>query len=138
MMGTASTENIALEEETWYCYVFNLDQRQRKLHQYIYKRNVEFEEDAERLNSDKLLKVYENTMDITPVEYILEGINPSILGSDMKVTNIRLYSDILPEEIHNKVLNQYIIGDDSKYLYFGDNATQKLSLPSFKIGGEPL
>lgn len=138
MLGTASTENIALEEETWYCYVFNLDQRQRKLHQYIYKRNVEFEEDAERLTSDKLLKVYENTIDVTPVDYILEGINPSILGSDMKATNIRLYSDILPEEIHDKVLNQYIIGDDSKYLYFGDNATQKLSLPSFKIGGEPL
>lgn len=138
MLGTDSDENIALEEEVWYCYVFNLDQRQRKLHQYIYKRNVEFEEDAEKLSNDKLLKVYESTIDIEPIEYILEGVNPNILGSDMKVTNIRLYSDILPEEIHNKVLNQYIIGDDSKYLYFGDNATQKLSLPSFKIGGEPL
>ena len=108
------------------------------MHQYIYKRNVEFEEDVEKLTSDKLLKVYESTIDIDPVEYILEGVNPNILGSDMKVTNIRLYSDILPEEIHDKILNQYIIGDDSKYLYFGDNATNKLSLPSFKIGGEPL
>jgi hypothetical protein len=75
---------------------------------------------------------------MVPVDYILEGVNPNILGSDMKVTNIRLYSDILPVEIHNKILNQYIIGDDSKYLYFGDNATTKLSLPSFKIGGEPI
>ena len=133
-----SEDNIALEEETWYCYVFNLDQRQRKLKQYIYKRNVEYEEDAEKLRSDKLLKLYSSEIDIVPVEYILENVNPSILGSDMKVTNIRMYSDILPEEIHDKILNQYIIGDDSKYLYFGDNATRKLSLPSFKIGGEPI
>lgn len=138
LLGEVSNDNSAIEEETWYCYVFNLDQRQRKLNQYVYKRNVESEEDAERLRSDKLLKVYESVLDVEPIEYELESFNPSILGSDMKVTNIRLYSDILPVEIHDKVLNQYIIGDDSKYLYFGDNATQKLSLPSFKIGGEPI
>ena len=138
LLGIDSIDNLAFEEETWYCYVLNVDQRQRKLTQYIYKRNVEFEEDVERLTSDKLLKVYESTVDMNPVEYILEDFNPNILGSDMKITNIRLYSDILPLEIHNKILNQYIIGDDSKYLYFGDNATTKLSLPSFKIGGEPI
>jgi hypothetical protein len=138
LLGIDSTDNLAFEEETWYCYVLNVDQRQRKLTQYIYKRNVEFEEDAEKLTSDKLLKVYESSVDMSPVEYILEDFNPDILGSDMKVTNIRLYSDILPVEIHNRILNQYIIGDDSKYLYFGDNATTKLSLPSFKIGGEPI
>ena len=86
----------------------------------------------------KLLKVYELTTDIVPIEYILENISPQILSSDMKATNIRLYSDILPVEIHSDILNQYIIGDDSKYLYFGDNATRKLSLPSFKLGTEPI
>ena len=51
----------------------------------------------------------------------------------MKVTNIRLFSDVLPENVHNKVLNQYIIGNDSKYLIFADNATQRIHLPNFPL-----
>jgi len=124
----------ALEEETWYCYVLNIDQRIRKMEQFIYKRNVEFEEDAANLSNTILDQVYKNSQDITPVSYnidILSGINPSILGSDMKLTNIRLFSDIIPEGYHNKILNQYIIGDDSKYLVFADNATTRIYLPKF-------
>jgi hypothetical protein len=124
----------ALEEETWYCYVLNIDQRIRKMEQFIYKRNVEFEEDAANLSNTLLYQVYKNSQDITPVSYnidILSGINPSILGSDMKLTNIRLFSDIIPEGYHNKILNQYIIGDDSKYLVFADNATTRIYLPKF-------
>jgi hypothetical protein len=122
----------ALLEETWYCYVMNLDQRQRTLSQYIYKRNVEEEEDAANLTNTLLRKLYSNSQTITPVEYYLSA-TPTILGSDMKVTNIRLFSDILPENIHNKMLNQYIIGEDSKFLIFADNATTKLYLPRFPL-----
>jgi len=53
------------------------------------------------------------------------------LGADMKVTNIRYFADIIPETEHNKILNQYIIRDDSKYLVFADNATTRLYLPNF-------
>lgn len=122
----------ALEEETWYCYVLNIDQRIRNMTQYIYKRNVEEESDAANLGSTILRKVYYNTQDFTPFEYQLERY-PEILGSDMKATNIRLFSDVIPEEVHNKILNQYIIGEDSKYLVFADNATTRLYLPRFPL-----
>jgi hypothetical protein len=55
-MGSPSTDNMALEEETWYCYVLNIDQRQRKMEQSIYKRNVDEEEDAANLTSTFLEK----------------------------------------------------------------------------------
>ena len=49
----------------------------------------------------------------------------------MKVTNIRLFNDVIPENYHNKILNQYIIGDDSKHLIFADNANTRIYLPKF-------
>jgi hypothetical protein len=123
-------DNTALEEEVWYCYVLNINQRQRKLEHFIYKRNVEFEEDAPNLSSNKLLQVYKFEQDMTPVNFQLET-GPVILASDMKLTNVRLFLDVIPEDVHNKVLNQYIIGDDSKYLVFADNSTTRLILPFF-------
>jgi hypothetical protein len=124
---------IELEEETWYCYVLNIDQRNRKMSQYIYKRNVEFEDDAVRLTSTVLRKVHSNEQTIEPVDYQLEGIDPVILGSDMKLTNIRLFLDVIPEDTHNKILNQYVIREDSKYLVFADNANTRLFLPNFPL-----
>lgn len=136
LLGYESTgDPMALDEDVWYCYVFNINQRQRNLEQFIYKRNVDDEDDAPNLGSTILRKVYYDKKDITPIEYIIEDTNvtPVIIASDMKVTNIRLFLDIIPESVHNKVLNQYIIGDDSKYLIFADNATTRLYLPRFPL-----
>jgi hypothetical protein len=124
---------IELEEETWYCYVLNIDQRNRKMSQYIYKRNVELEDDAARLKSTVLKKVHSNEQTIDPVNYQLEGIDPVILGSDMKLTNVRLFLDTIPEDTHNKILNQYVIREDSKYLVFADNANTRITLPNFPL-----
>lgn len=136
LTGATISNTIGLEEETWYCYVLNVDQRQRKLNQYIYKRNVDDEEDAPSLTSTILRKEYENEQDMVPIEYELENIYGEILGSDMKLTNVRMFIDVIPKETHNKILNQYIIRDDSKYLVFADNATTRLYLPNIPLGNE--
>jgi hypothetical protein len=133
LTGSPTSDAVALEEEVWYCYVMNLDQRNKKLDQYIYKRNVDFEEEAANLGSSILRKVYHNSQDIVAHKFESEGFNPEILASDMKVTNIRLFLDVLPEEVHHKILNQYIIGEDSKYLVFADNATTRLYLPKLPL-----
>jgi hypothetical protein len=124
---------IELEEETWYCYVLNIDQRNRNMSQYIYKRNVEFEDDASKLSTTVLKKVHYSEQIIEPVSYQLEGIDPVILGSDMKLTNVRLFLDVIPEDTHNKILNQYTIREDSKYLVFADNGASRLYLPNFPL-----
>jgi hypothetical protein len=125
--------NNGLSEDTWYSYVVNIDQRKGNISQYIYKRDVELESDASTLNSTKLKLVYSKTMDMTPVEFKLENITAMILSGDMKITNLRMFIDIIPEDQHNKILNQAIIRDDSKYLLFADNANQRLVLPSFPL-----
>ena len=125
-------QNEALYEEVWYCYLVNIDQRNKKMESYIYKRNVDDEEDASRLPNSLLKKVYYNKQNIDSNEYDIEN-KLQIKASDMRVTNIRLFSDVIPEDIHHKVLNQYIIGDDSKYLIMADNATEKLFLPRFPL-----
>lgn len=129
---TLSLDN-GLEEETWYASIINIDQRQRKISQYIYKRNVDDESDASSLNSTKLKLVYSNELDMTPVEFILEDISAKLLSGDMKITNIRMFIDIIPLDQHHKILNQSIIRDDSKYLLFADNANQRLVLPNMTL-----
>lgn len=133
LLGQPSSDNIALEESTWYCYVLNIDQRQRKMEQFIYKRNVDDEDDAANLSSTVLRKVYSNSQNITPIAYQIEGSTCEILASDMKVTNIRMFTDFIPVQEHNKICNQYVIRDDSKYLVFADNATTRLYLPKFPL-----
>ena len=129
--STYSTDD--LYENVWYCYVLNIDQRNRKLNQWIYKRNVDVdsEDDAKFLPSTKLEKVYYDSQTFTPVDFELVGIDTKIYASDMKATNIRLFSEIIPVTEHNKILNQYIIADDSKYLVFADNANTKITLPNY-------
>jgi hypothetical protein len=122
-----------LSEETWFGYILNVDQRQRKISQYVYKRNIEDEDYGARLSTTILKKVNSNELDMEPVEFELENVSARILGCDMKITNIRLFSDVVPENQHSKMLNQSIIRDDSKYLIFADNANQRLVLPSFEI-----
>lgn len=128
-----TNSDLILDEEVWYCYVCNIDQRNRKMSQFIYKRDVDFEEDAGKLINNFLRPVYSDEQDIEPTYFQMEGVTPSILGSDMKMTNIRLFTDIIPEDTHNKILNQAIIRDDSKYLVFADNANTRLVLPSFPL-----
>lgn len=133
LLGQVSTDCVALEEEVWHCYVLNVDQRNRKMEQFIYKRNVDVEDDAPSLSNTLLRVLYKNIQDIEPIQYEMEGQNCTILGSDMGATNIRVFLDVIPEKEHNKILNQYIIRDDSKYLVFADNATTRLYLPNFPL-----
>lgn len=125
--------NVVLDEEIWYCYILNIDQRNRKMEQFLYKRNTDYEEDAGKLTNNLLRKITSNITEIIPIQYQMENTNFEILGSDMKMTNIRLFTDIIPEDQHNKICNQYIIRDDSKYLVFADNAINKLVLPKFNL-----
>ena len=132
-LNSSATQSTAdsLFENTWYAYILNIDQRNGKMDQFLYKRNVEDEDDAQNLSETKLSLISKITQTIIPVEFELNmSIKAGIMGSDMKYTNIRMFVDVIPEKDHNKILNQLIIGDDSKYLIFADNANQRIILPS--------
>lgn len=133
LRGLPTNDTMALDEEVWYCYVLNIDQRQREISQYIYKRDCDDESVAASLGSTILRQVYKNTQDFVPFEALMENDNCLLLSSDMKATNVRLFADVIPEEAHDKLLNQYIIGNDSRHLIFADNANTRLVLPRFPL-----
>jgi hypothetical protein len=59
------------------------------------------------------------------------SFNASILGSDMKITNIRMFVDVIPLENH-KLLNMDIVdGEYYKFIIFSDNANKLFSLPFY-------
>ena len=141
--GATISNAVAFQENTWYCYVANIDQRNGQFEQFVYKRNVSIESDAGNLNSTLLKQVYYNTMSYTASNYELvytypdmNSVNGQILSSDMKVTNIRLFVDVIPQSYHQKLLNQNIINQDTKYLVFADNANSRIYLPNYPIGNE--
>jgi hypothetical protein len=118
-----------LQEDVWYAYLVNIDQRKREITQYIYKRDIDDEDMGLSLNTTKLKYVRGITSSLTNFEFNIDNIHANILSGDMKITNIRLFSDIVPLDQHSNMLNQYHLRDDTKYLIFGDNANQRLSLP---------
>jgi hypothetical protein len=124
-----STTNV-LSANIWYNIIINIDQRQQILTAYLYKRNVEYEDDAAMLTSTKLLQLYKISINLNPVIIDVGDINANILGSDMKITSIRLFNDVIPETEHNKIINKPLIGADYKYIIFTDNANQDADMPS--------
>jgi len=132
LLGVNSQDII--HENIWYGFIFNLDQRGKKLSSYIYKRSVSDEALSGTLGSTKLYLVKKSEFDITPTEISIENSALKLLSGDLKMTNIRFFIDIVPESEHSSILNQSIIRDDSKYLILADNANKKLVLPNYQIG----
>tara|TARA_R110000772_G_scaffold20466_2_gene56771 strand:+ start:75222 stop:77423 length:2202 start_codon:yes stop_codon:yes gene_type:complete len=136
--GTDYTMNISqhLDDEVWYCVLINIDQRQRKVNNYLYKRNVDREIDAKSLKSTKLRLLTSNELTYLPNEYELDtgDLTMKITGSLMKITNLRIFDDVIPEDQHTKILNQQIIRD-SDHAIMADNANRIYVLPSYPYHG---
>jgi hypothetical protein len=141
------TLNEPLQEDVWYAYVLNLEQRTGKVSQWVYRRGEEEidEENTRFLTSTKLYEVESYEMeDVAPFSFEsadVSELSGAILMSDMKITNIRLYvSDrndgpLLPKNVHDRFLNRYIPSEENKYLVFADNANMRLNLPNEPFTG---
>jgi len=121
---TLSTDLLS---SVWYGLVLNIDQRSKALSLSIFKRDAEDEADAGKLNSTKLDLVYSQQLSLVPQDITIDNsVAANILASNMKITNIRLFTDIIPQKSQDKILNQQIIGKDTKYLIFADNANERI------------
>ena len=132
--GNVYSMPVSINENVWYSYLVNIDQRQRKIYQYLYKRNVANEVDAGKMNSTILMLLKDTQDDIAPQNFELENNELCIKGSDMKLTNIRVFNDVIPFEQHHKMMNQTIIRD-TQYLVFADNANQRITLNNYPFNG---
>lgn len=129
--------NDILVDDIWYCIVINIDQRQRKLTHYLYKRNVDREIDAKNLLSTKLRLLIKEDFDHSPKKFEMEekDVDMKILGSNMKITNLRIFNDVIEDSESTKILNQQIIRDTDKALLV-DNCNKIFVLPRFPYLGD--
>jgi hypothetical protein len=133
-LGATSGGAVGIEEETWYGYILNIDQRNRTVDQFLYKRNINNENRGALLNSTELRLVYSKSLPHVPVDMLIENGQFKLQSCDMKITNLRMFTQIIPKNQQSTILNQSIVRDDSKYLVFADNANQRLSLPNYPTG----
>ena len=121
-----------LTDNVWYCVLINIDQRQRKIKHHLFKRNVSREIDAKNLNSTALKLLTSLELDYTPNEFEVDptDITMKIKASNMRITNLRIFDDIIPGDQHTKILNQQIIRD-TDHLIMADNSNKILVLPNY-------
>jgi hypothetical protein len=124
---------VSISEGIWYAFLVNVDQRIGEVSSYLYKRDSDIESFSGNLSSTTLRLLHSQTWTTTSKFIEIDLQNAKILASDMKLTNIRMFSDIIPKSDHTKILNQSIIGNDSKFLIFADNANRRITLPNYKL-----
>lgn len=120
-------DTIDLFENRWLCYLVNIEQRNEKIYQYLYQREDES-------YSNKISLIIKNELPFNSDVIVIDNsVKSSILGSDMYISNLRLFNDIIDEKVHSKTLVTYLVRDDSKYLIFADNCNKKIILPNLPM-----
>jgi len=115
-----------LRNDIWYALVINLNQQQRNIEYWLYTRKSDKNPKSYR-NPELLLK-YNNKIDIKPIEYNIQN-TVKIFGSLLKITNIRIFNEIISENSLQMVLSQYIVDKSSK-LILSDNVYEQYYMPT--------
>jgi hypothetical protein len=121
-----------LDDNIWYAVLINIDQRQKKIKQHLYKRNVDVEERAKSLRSTELKLLASSELDYTPSSFEIDysSVSLQITASNMLITNLRIFNDIIPDTEITSVMNQQIIRD-TDYAILVDNSNVTFALPNY-------
>jgi len=82
-----------------------------------------------QLSDTNLLKVLTVTYSNIPLNSFDINQTITVYASDVKMTNIRIFNDVIPEDSKSNILLQRVI-QDSEYLILADNATKELYTPN--------
>jgi len=80
-------------------------------------------------NSLDLELINSNKTELEPVEFKIDS-NLRILGSNIKYTNMRVFSDVIPEVMIKNMIKQNIV-KESQHLIIADNAIKKIVATNF-------
>jgi len=122
-----SKKSLVLNKGKWYAAVINLNQLAKQLSLFLYNP-VEI---AGTINPDRtadLTNIYTNTQTV-PTITIPEGYTWKLLGCKTDLTNIRIWSEPIEEELQELILSQYVVKDSHLALLL-DNASPELLLPT--------
>ena len=122
-----STESLVLTKDDWYAAIINLNNIAKQLSLFLYN-TVELANTVNPDMTSDLKNVYTNTQTV-PAISIVDDYAWKLLGCETDLTNIRIWSEPIEEELQELILSQYVVKDSHLALLL-DNASPQLLLPT--------
>ena len=121
-----------LDDNIWYAVLVNIDQRQKKIKHFLYKRNVDVEVRAKSLKSTELRLLTSLESEYTPNSFEIDtgSLSLKVTASNMLLTNLRIFKDIILDTEITSIMNQQIIRD-TDYAILVDNSNRTFVLPNY-------
>ncbi len=122
-----SKKSVSFIKGEWYAAVINLNQIAKQLSLFLYNTP----ELTGAINPDKtadLTNIYTNTQTV-PAISINNDYTWKLLGCETDLTNIRIWSQPIEEDLQELILSQYVVKDSHLALLL-DNASPELMLPT--------
>ena len=110
----------------WYAFVINLNATANQLGLFIYN-TLEDLGAVNPENTSTLNLIFNQTKTYTPVD-VIDNQSWKLLGCETDLTNIRIWSKPIEEELQTLILSQYVVKDTHLSLLL-DNASPQLMLP---------
>jgi hypothetical protein len=114
-----------LQINHWYAFVLQMNQVQQKWEYFIYRRQSDI--NPRSYMNPELVLVKADNGKLTPIEYNI-NTNIVIFGSELKMTNIRIFKELIEFNNLQMVLSQSIIRESGK-LILADNVNKQDKLP---------
>jgi|MDSV01.2.fsa_nt_gb hypothetical protein len=122
-----SQESVVLTKGEWYAATINLNNLAKQLSLYLYQTV----ESSTAINPDRtsdLKSVYIKTF-TTPTLSATNDKAWKLFGCETDLTNLRIWSKPIEEELQELILSQYVVKDSHLALLI-DNASPELLLPT--------
>ena len=116
---------VVLTKGKWYAAVINLNNLARQLSLFLYNA-VELSGEINPDRSADLVNIYTNTRAVPQIA-IPNDLAWQLLGCQTDLTNIRIWSQTIEEELQELILSQYVV-KDSALAELLDNASPELLL----------
>ena len=122
-----SKSNIVLQKGEWYAATINLNNLAKQLSLFLYN-TVDLAGAINPERSSDLTSIYIKTVTI-PTTIVPSGYAWQLKGCETDLTNIRIWSQPIEEELQELILSQYVVKDSHLALLI-DNASPELMLPT--------
>ncbi len=122
-----SKKSITLLKGEWYAAVINLNNIAKQLSLFLYN-TPEITGSINPYRTADLTNIYTNTQTVPDIE-IPNDYAWKLLGCETDLTNIRIWSEPIEEELQELILSQYVVKDSHLALVL-DNASPELLLPT--------
>jgi hypothetical protein len=134
--GTWELPVVSINENTWYCVLVNFDQVNLNVSIALYNRQHESAPTMARTSTLVLAQrrewELESQIGFEHDTVVNVGKSDRHIMSTGRaswyVTNIRIYSDVITDDVRDTVLNQYIVADE-QLLILSDNCEKQMKLP---------